>query len=150
MKRCPHCNIEKPLTEFYFRKAAGRYQAWCKACLSESKKASRKRQGLEVERVASRQKWHAMTPEERFFCRISKPSKLGLSRERFYEMWTGVCPICLRDLVLRFGNPVAFVVDHNHQTGEVRGILCNKCNLGIGHLGDRPDACLRAEAYLSA
>ena len=40
-------------------------------------------------------------------------------------------------------------VDHNHDTGKVRGLLCLTCNSGIGLLDDDPALCLRAVEYLS-
>jgi hypothetical protein len=39
-------------------------------------------------------------------------------------------------------------VDHNHSTGIVRGLLCHRCNLGIGFLQDNPDLTQRATDYL--
>ncbi|MBU6533853.1 endonuclease VII domain-containing protein [Streptomyces sp. NPDC057245] len=52
----------------------------------------------------------------------------------------GVCCICL-------AAPAAHV-DHCHETGRVRGVLCFSCNAALGQLKDRPDAIRRAAAYL--
>lgn len=53
----------------------------------------------------------------------------------------GCCPICTSKLE----RPV---VDHDHEKGHVRGILCNPCNLGLGFFRDNPVALSRAATYL--
>ena len=40
-------------------------------------------------------------------------------------------------------------VDHCHKTDKIRGILCNKCNRGIGYLQDDPILTNRATEYLN-
>jgi len=40
------------------------------------------------------------------------------------------------------------VVDHNHVTGEVRGGLCDNCNIGLGHFKDNPELLRLAALYL--
>ncbi|MGX1544286.1 endonuclease VII domain-containing protein [Streptomyces adustus] len=52
----------------------------------------------------------------------------------------GVCCICL-------SAPAAHV-DHCHETGRVRGVLCFSCNAALGQFKDRPDAIRRAAAYV--
>jgi hypothetical protein len=39
-------------------------------------------------------------------------------------------------------------VDHNHQTGEIRGLLCHHCNAGLGHFRDTIALLDEAKAYL--
>ena len=41
-----------------------------------------------------------------------------------------------------------FVVDHNHRTHEIRGLLCVNCNLGLGKFGDRIDLLSKAIVFL--
>ena len=56
----------------------------------------------------------------------------------------GVCAIC------RSPAPPerALAVDHCHQTGRVRGLLCDRCNTSLGGFGDSPGALVHALAYL--
>jgi hypothetical protein len=56
------------------------------------------------------------------------------------EAQGGLCKIC--------GKEKRLVVDHCHETGQVRGMLCFSCNTGIGQLGDSVDMLKAAIAYL--
>lgn len=47
------------------------------------------------------------------------------------------------------GVPV-LAVDHDHVTGEVRGLLCANCNKALGYLKDDPERCFKLAAYVSA
>ena len=58
----------------------------------------------------------------------------------------GCCEICGDHLS---ESPTALAVDHDHETGEVRGLLCRGCNLGIGNLRDDADQCIEAAGYLT-
>ncbi len=57
----------------------------------------------------------------------------------------GCCAICHRHAEL-LGRPLA--VDHDHETGRVRGLLCDDCNLGLGKFADRIALLEDAVAYL--
>ncbi|MBT2399026.1 endonuclease VII domain-containing protein [Streptomyces sp. ISL-100] len=61
-------------------------------------------------------------------------------RDEMISAQMGICSICLA--------APAVHVDHCHETGRVRGVLCFNCNSAIGKLGDDPDTLRRAVAYL--
>lgn len=70
----------------------------------------------------------------------------------FNKMWqaqNGKCAICQHEMAPRGRKKDAATVDHNHATGEVRGLLCRGCNHGIGNLKDDPEILLRAAEYLN-
>lgn len=69
--------------------------------------------------------------------------RYGLTRTDYEALVVDVCHVCSQVLVAGQGR-----LDHDHQTGVVRGVLCNKCNLGIGLLGDTTEGLRRALAYL--
>ena len=53
------------------------------------------------------------------------------------------CGICRRS----FRNPL--VIDHDHRTGKIRGLLCTGCNTGLGRLGDSRERVKQALDYLN-
>lgn len=61
---------------------------------------------------------------------------------RKLKVETKECVIC--------GSDESLVVDHDHHTGQVRGMLCNRCNMGLGHFRDDPDLLEFARMYLLA
>jgi hypothetical protein len=70
--------------------------------------------------------------------------RYGISLEDVAKMKTdqcNKCAICQKDIG-------RLVVDHNHDTGEVRGLLCNKCNIALGLFKDSRFILLAAVDYL--
>ena len=64
--------------------------------------------------------------------------------EQKIEAQGGVCAVC--------GDApeegVYLQVDHDHDTKDVRGLVCGRCNRTMGHAGDDPDRLEAAAAYL--
>lgn len=89
------------------------------------------------------------TPQQLEYERKTKlRSKYGLSVEEWEVMYAdqnGLCAICRLPLV-----ETKIHVDHNHTTGEVRGLLCRLCNPGIGYFQDDPELLMRAAEYLQS
>lgn len=56
---------------------------------------------------------------------------------------SGACAICRRSF-----DDLRICVDHDHTTGAVRGLLCDRCNRGLGALQDSPRLLLAAARYL--
>ena len=70
----------------------------------------------------------------------------GTEYAALYAAQGGKCYICERAT----GKTKALAVDHNHETGAVRGLLCGPCNRGVvGHLRDDVEALRRAITYLT-
>lgn len=61
---------------------------------------------------------------------------------KLFEKQTGRCAICFSESKIKLS------VDHCHKTGRVRGLLCRKCNLGIGFLKDSVEFLNKAIKYL--
>ena len=69
----------------------------------------------------------------------------GLTEETYQTLLTkqdNKCAVCLEQFK---NNPH---IDHNHSSGQVRGLLCTNCNRGIGLLKDNPETLQRAATYL--
>lgn len=75
--------------------------------------------------------------------------RYGVTPERFANLWTecnSACGICGEAIVQRRGK---FAIDHDHRTGQVRGLLCMPCNTSLGWFemhGDRAVAYLQKHA----
>lgn len=64
--------------------------------------------------------------------------------DRINDRQGGYCAICVR----ANGKTRRLCVDHDHQTGKVRGLLCRPCNDLLGHARDNPAFFDRAKNYL--
>ena len=73
--------------------------------------------------------------------------RYGISPEQYYELYQkqgGKCKICGAEVF----EGKYLCIDHNKETGEVRGLLCRECNVGLGMFKDSPDIIKKALKYL--
>jgi hypothetical protein len=71
--------------------------------------------------------------------------------DRLIEQQEGVCAICHLPESIPYKSAIRrLAVDHDHRTGNVRGLLCGRCNQMIGYAQDNPDVLEAAAAYLRA
>lgn len=130
MKTCSKCGETKPLEEFavHNRHRDGR-QAYCREC--KRKHDRERRRSREY-----RQNEHLR-------------AKYGITLDDFRAMADAQghrCAVCGTDKP--GGRSGVWNVDHDHETGEIRGLLCWDCNAGIGKLGDTLAGVMRAADYL--
>ena len=127
MRKCTSCRVEKPLFDFH----KGEWK--CKACKNES---SKKWQSENIEKVRrNRRSYHLR-------------STYGITEEEYNEKFQeqfGACAICgthQSDLSKTLGQ------DHDHESQNNRGLLCDSCNRGISNFKDSIVMLKAAIAYL--
>ncbi len=84
-------------------------------------------------------------------CRIvhQRERTLGVTQSEYLIMYrdqSGRCGICMKRLYSK--RYKAFAVDHNHDTNQIRGLLCHKCNLALGGFNDDSQLITRALEWL--
>ena len=143
-KACTACGQVKPTTQFYKRQASkDGLQNHCKPCSNE--RVSRKR-AKNREYMRSYMKTDAGKASVRKH-RLKK--NYGLTPEDFETLLvsqSNLCACC--GTAEPKGSSNQWHVDHCHQSGKVRGLLCNACNIGIGCLGDNLEGIRNALNYL--
>src|SRR5262249_35189920 len=104
---------------------------------------------LELAR-ARRRRWREQNADKIYLSEIRR--RYGLTREAFERLLSeqgDACSICRRkfeDISVRVSRAVR--VDHKHGTRCTRGLLCNRCNTGLGQFGDSADSLRSAADYL--
>jgi len=145
-KICPNCN--KTLSIDLFNKSNRRdgFQTYCKKChnqMQRDKYLSDPMAKVKRQIRAGRRK-----EKDPLVQRRAELKRLyGITLEEYVEIFSkqnGVCAICLEECKTR----KSLSVDHNHSTGKVRGLLCNRCNRAIGMLNDNTDTIERAKKYI--
>lgn len=156
-KLCSKCEQNFPVSSFYKRTGAKTYHSACKACeramarswyernrdvAKEKVKDWRLRNGEVIKqyRAVNRQKSY----------RQELVRKHGVKPDWFDSQIAkqgNMCPCCKR--AFEWGNKQTTPhVDHCHETGVVRGILCNRCNTVLGLCSDDPKLLQSLARYL--
>jgi len=124
---CPACG-ETNIANFYVDKKGRRTNKHCRECC--------KKQCLV--------RWHAKPQLDR---QASKSYKYGITADEFKQMFEtqqGKCSICSEEPKTKRG----LHVDHDHETGKVRGLLCHGCNVALGSFKDDVTLLNKAIEYL--
>jgi len=132
-KNCNKCKVERGAEEFF--KDAGTADGIanvCKSCKNEQVQAWRKKKKAEYVK-----EFGTAYPINKDLSRNrSLKFRYGISQVEYNAMLLkqeGKCAICK---VIPSNRPL--VVDHDHNTKEVRGLLCDKCNISIGIFDNKP------------
>ncbi len=129
-KACGACEVSKPVGE-YTKDAATKdgLDRRCRSCSSVRQRAA----------YASRPAAYRGYNLRRYGISVA-------DYDAMLEEQGGGCAICFT--TEPGGRGSRLHVDHDHATGEVRGLLCVNCNNGLGRFGDDADALDAASAYL--
>ena len=144
-KTCSHCKIKQEVSNFVKNKSTkDGIASWCKRCNSNALISWAMRGGKEKKKVYEQDR-HNADPSKRKEKALK--ANYGITLEDYNVMWAAqdeCCAICKTQKTKGRG----FHVDHDHATGKVRGILCNQCNLALGHFEDDTIRMLSAINYL--
>jgi hypothetical protein len=136
MRTCRICRQTLPITAFRVRdKRRGTYRHECYECF----------------KAGMRDRYHADPEKHRERMRRSNYGLPAGEYRRMHDAQGGRCAICGREetSVHWSGTVRRLFVDHHHETGQVRDLLCMPCNMGIGQFRDDPDLLAKAIEYLN-
>jgi hypothetical protein len=162
MKRCSICGVTKPFDDFYRAKGMrDGHRSDCKACNQARK---RERYAADPARyIAMVRRWQRANPDRMRTYRNernARPEVKRQQRDMYYRRTYGVsadevdamldaqngrCAICGERAPDRLAS---MHLDHDHEHGQLRGLLCLSCNQGLGKFRDDPTVLLRAIVYL--
>jgi hypothetical protein len=134
-KTCGKCLIKKPVTGFH-RSVRSRdgFAVWCKECSS-----------------ANGKNWRNKNKEKCY--EVSRKNQLmrnfRITEREYIELLVkqnGECAICGASSADAAGSKLC--VDHDHSTGEIRGLLCRRCNAGLGFFNDDKELVKEAASYM--
>lgn len=130
-KKCTKCDKTLALSCFSQRKGKKKYLSICKSC--KAKYIAKRRAN--------------MGQDGRYIFKLK--NVYGITKEQYDQILKdqgNMCAVCETNEPM--GNGKRFHVDHDHETNEIRGLLCVRCNLGLGYLQDKVENIEKALTYL--
>jgi len=131
LKHCNGCQSNKPIEGNFWKG-----QSLCIECTKDRQK----------------NRWDSRTPKKRLEQHLKYKYSLTIKQlNDSLEKQNGGCAICeevLPDLLVYNNRRRGYAIDHNHETGEFRGILCLSCNTMLGMARDSQLLLEKASAYL--
>jgi hypothetical protein len=157
-KRCAICEQTKPIEQFDFQNREKGYRcSYCRDC---------RRQYTKSYRESNREEWRKYQREYAKKRRVNKLDSVRghelTKRCKKYgitvEWWTvqlakqnNVCALCLKAEIsehCKGGTVRSLAIDHHHENGTARGLLCSACNQAVGKIEGSPGWLDRAAEYL--
>jgi len=129
-KKCSRCQVTKPVSAFHQNRA--RYDGLhteCRLCVK-----------------AYLGKYYKKNLEKYRGMNLARYGITVVEYERLLRKQDGACAICRRECM----SGKRLSVDHCHRTGKVRGLLCSKCNTGLGLFDDMIAVLRKAIVYLQS
>ena len=146
---CTVCLAAKTPQDFAIRTGTNRPRRQCRKCVSIRVMANRRARdaalSAEVIRDRNRRYRLANQSENARNSRKRNLRRFGITIEQFEEMLERQADRC----VLCSDLMTSPHVDHDHLTGNVRGLLCQRCNMGLGLFRDNTTVLANAIAYLT-
>lgn len=151
MRNCITCLKRKNIQDFYIiNPKTGNRSTCCKVCqlikskdwYNKNKESVRKNSKLRRENSPIYKNYQKNGRRKSYLIR-----KYGITEEEYKKikkLQGGVCKICEMECI--FGKELS--VDHCHKTGKIRGLLCRKCNIGLGYFDDDTKKLSKAMKYL--
>ena len=137
-KTCTMCGEEKILGLFRNRGGAQKHllKSRCNTCLYKEHRRWTEENSEKIRGYREKDSWTL----------AKRCARRGITPEQLidvYERQEECCAICKKDIEL-----VDSAIDHNHETGEFRGVLCKQCNRALGMFQDSEIVLQNALEYL--
>lgn len=172
VRRCSRCKECLPRAAFASNKAmSDGLQAYCRECSAEYYRQRQEAKGKKVRPKVPVPRGHKRCPQ----CEQVKPHSEWEPNKSASDGWASYCRKCRAernrisyfkrkygltpaelDVMVAEQHGICCIclagpaehVDHCHETGRVRGVLCFSCNAALGQFKDRPDVMRRAATYV--